>query len=220
MEGNEEIKVEEPKKEESKIEKKKKGNGLFTLFACLMTAFIVILSMQIGDRIGKRIADEDINPQPKVTASNNNSDSNSNSNEPNTQPTTPRYYVGGVSGTYEIDEKDATIDLTLFDNGLYIKSVNIKAPGCGPNYVGNYYIDGDGITLNNLISFGCDAQAEVAVSEDTGKIAENKITLKDGTLTKTNQEADYGKTTKEFVENYIFETIGQGYAVQRAADNQ
>lgn len=40
--------------EEKKVKVKKKGrNGLFTLFACIMTAIIVVLAMNIGDKLSK-----------------------------------------------------------------------------------------------------------------------------------------------------------------------
>ena len=217
MEGNEEIKVEEPKK--------KRGISLFTLFACLMTAFIVVLAMQIGDRIGKRIADEDINPQPKVTASNNNSDSNinsdSNSNSNETQNTeTKTYTVKDLVGIYVFDEKDATTHLILRENGLYLRSVTPKGPACAGSTVGSYYVEGDKIILNGIFSFGCDGQAELSVGQTTGTLTEGKITF-DKTVYTFNKKdvSEYGKTDKDFIKNYIFETAGQKYAVETAANN-
>ena len=42
--------------EEEKVKvKKKRRNGLFTLFACIMTAIIVVLAMNIGDKLSKMV---------------------------------------------------------------------------------------------------------------------------------------------------------------------
>lgn len=42
--------------EKEKVKVKKKGkNGLFTLFACIMTAIIVVLAMNIGDKLSKMV---------------------------------------------------------------------------------------------------------------------------------------------------------------------
>lgn len=197
MENNEEVKV---------TPTKKKGNGLFTLFACLMTAFIVVLAMQIGDRIGKRIADEDRNTivkeetKPEETA-------------------TVTYTNAKVVGNYEYDTKDATMSLELRENGLYIKSTNIKAPGCGPSTVGNYYIEGDTIVLNSITTFGCDAQGELSVAKTVGKLNGTTITFDKDVYTFKNKNLVHGETDKEFVNNYIYETIGQGFAVQLAGNN-
>ena len=66
-EVKEEVKVEEPKK---------KGNGLFTLFACLMTGVIVFLATNIGQKASKTV-DPDTPKKNEVTS---NVESNTTSN--------------------------------------------------------------------------------------------------------------------------------------------
>lgn len=53
---------------------KKKRNGLFTLFACIMTAIIVVLAMNIGQQLSKGV---DKNP-PKTSNTENTSSENKN----------------------------------------------------------------------------------------------------------------------------------------------
>ena len=45
-------------KEEVKVETKKKGNGLFTVFACVMTGIIVFLATNLGDKASKVVDPE------------------------------------------------------------------------------------------------------------------------------------------------------------------
>ena len=45
-------------KEEVKVETKKKGNGLFTVFACVMTGVIVFLASNLGDKASKVVDPE------------------------------------------------------------------------------------------------------------------------------------------------------------------
>lgn len=214
MENNEEIKVEETKAEPTK----KKGISLFTLFACLMTAFVVVLATNIGQRIGKRIADEDRNPIVKE----DKKDETSNKEETKPEETKPEetkpeetavtYTNAKVVGNYEYDTKDATMSLELRENGLYIKSTNIKAPGCGPSTVGNYYIEGDTIVLNSITTFGCDAQGELSVGKTVGKLNGTTITFDKDVYTFKNKNLVHGETDEKFVNSYIYETIGQGFA--------
>lgn len=66
--------------EEEKVEVKKKGrNGLFTLFACVMTAIIVVLAMNIGDKLEKIVEGN----KSSNSTSNSNETSNSNKTETN-----------------------------------------------------------------------------------------------------------------------------------------
>jgi len=204
MENNEEVKV---------TPTKKKGNGLFTLFACLMTAFIVVLAMQIGERIGKRIADEDRNPIVKEDKKEETKPEETKPEETKPEETATITYTNAkVVGNYEYDTKDATMSLELRENGLYIKSTNIKAPGCGPSTVGNYYIEGDTIVLNSITTFGCDAQGELSVGKTVGKLNGTTITFDKDVYTFKNKNLVHGETDKEFVNSYIYETIGQGFA--------
>lgn len=216
MESNEEIKVEEPKVKE----RKKRGISLFTLFACLMTAFIVVLAMQIGDRIGKRISGEDKNPIVKEDKKEETKPEETKPEETKPEETaTVTYTNAKVVGNYEYDTKDATMSLELRENGLYIKSTNIKAPGCGPSTVGNYYIEGDTIVLNSITTFGCDAQGELSVGKTVGKLNGTTITFDKDVYTFKTKELTHEETDKDFVNSYIYETIGQGYAVQLAGNN-
>ena len=63
-------------KEEVKVETKKKGNGLFTLFACVMTGIIVFLATNIGQKASKTV-DPDTPKKNEVTS---NVESNTTSN--------------------------------------------------------------------------------------------------------------------------------------------
>ena len=59
---------------EEKVECKKKGNGLFTLFACVMTGIIVFLATNLGYKASK-VVEPDTNGGSKTTS---NVESNSN----------------------------------------------------------------------------------------------------------------------------------------------
>ncbi len=66
-------------KEEVKVETKKKGNGLFTLFACIMTGVIVFLATNVGQKASK-VVDPDTNGGSKESNVTSNVESNTTSN--------------------------------------------------------------------------------------------------------------------------------------------
>ena len=78
-------------KEEVKVEPKKKSNGLFTLFACVMTGIIVFLATNIGQKASKTV-DPDTPKKNEVTSNvesntTSNVESNVNSNSNSTEIT-------------------------------------------------------------------------------------------------------------------------------------
>ena len=66
------------------VETKKKGNGLFTLFACIMTGVIVFLATNIGQKASK-VVDPDTNSGSKESNITSNVESNTTSNVPETK---------------------------------------------------------------------------------------------------------------------------------------
>ena len=66
-------------KEEIKVETKKKGNGLFTLFACVMTGIIVFLATNLGDKAAKTV-DPETNGGSTTSNVASNVESNTTSN--------------------------------------------------------------------------------------------------------------------------------------------
>ena len=69
----------EVKEEVKVVEPKKKGNGLFTLFACIMTGIIVFLASNIGQKASK-VVDPDTKSGSKESNVTSNVESNTTSN--------------------------------------------------------------------------------------------------------------------------------------------
>ena len=107
-----EVKVEEPKK---------KGNGLFTVFACVMTGVIVFLATNLGDKASK-VVDPETNSGNTVTS---NVTSNVESNVvQSTIPTNDlisyEYYLenGKILGYFFIINNGTLYKKDIVDNSL------------------------------------------------------------------------------------------------------
>ena len=87
-------------KEEVKVEPKKKGNGLFTLFACVMTGIIVFLASNIGQKASKTV-DPDTPKKSEVTS---NVESNTTSN-----------VASNVTSNTTVTEKIPASDLVAYE---------------------------------------------------------------------------------------------------------
>ena len=145
-------------KEEVKVETKKKGNGLFTVFACVMTGVIVFLASNLGDKASK-VVDPETNSGNTTTsnvasnvesnvasnvesnvASNavsnvtSNVESNVTSNTATTQVTVRTYRFFGY--TENSGGPDMYTTLKLYSNKKYELFVN-KCSGV-QKYTGTY----------------------------------------------------------------------------------
>ena len=91
-------------KEEVKVEPKKKGNVLFTLFACVMTGVIVFLATNIGQKASKTV-DPDTPKKSEVTS---NVESNTTSN-------TTSNVTSNVTSNTTVTEKIPASDLVAYE---------------------------------------------------------------------------------------------------------
>ena len=221
------METEEEKKEEVQSEApKKKGNGLFTLFACIMTGIIVFLAINIGQKASK-VVDPDTGSSKTKAVSNSNSNdaSNKESNlESNTtsnvesnvtsNATTPsttdtvKYTNKSVAGVYEFTRADKTTHvIELYSEGIFEEYVSLNAPGCPDMLFGNYSIEGDKITLYGVVSYGCSCEGKKTITQLVGTLDGNNIKLEKETLTKTAKKSDESYSSKL---DGIFSCIYQG----------
>ena len=106
---------------EVKVETKKKGNGLFTLFACIMTGVIVFLATNIGQKASKTV-DPDTPKKNEVTS---NVESNPTSNVVDTtvtdaEKTQVNEILGLLFNSKTIDKSNlfdsAYVNFNIFNN--------------------------------------------------------------------------------------------------------
>ncbi len=100
-------------KEEVKEEPKKKGNGLFTLFACVMTGVIVFLATNIGQKASKTV-DPDTPKKSEVTS---NVESNNTSNvESNTTSNVTSNVESNATSNTVADKIEVTLNKEAVDS--------------------------------------------------------------------------------------------------------
>ena len=109
MEENKEI------VEEEKETPKKKGNGLFTLFACIMTGVIVFLAMNIGQKASK-VVDPDVKSGGKKSNVTSNVESNATSNA--TSNTTQKLEYR-MTRSVDVNKKDIGV-IRAISNGQVV----------------------------------------------------------------------------------------------------
>jgi hypothetical protein len=209
---------------------KKKRNWLFTLFACIMTAIIVALAMNIGQQLSKGMEKKSSGTSNsnsnEVSNSNSNETSNSNSNETTncntTEPKTTVYTNKDVTGVYEYVANDNTYDIRILNDGLFSTTHGVKDVGCGETLEGNYYIDGDTIYFNTLVNFTCSGQGEKSISTFSAKIdngnlivSEDSFKNKNVTYKKTNESVkNLEGNTKDFLDT-MYSVIEQGAKINK-----
>ena len=120
---------------EVKVETKKKGNGLFTLFACVMTGIIVFLATNIGQKASKTV-DPDTPKKNEVTS---NVESNTTSNvESNvTSNVDSNVATASKSNDYNVFANNFKQEFSKFNNDN-MQSLDVKN-----SIVGDYNISID-----------------------------------------------------------------------------
>ena len=204
---------------------KKKRNWLFTLFACIMTAIIVALAMNIGQQLSKGMEKKSSGTSNsnsnEVSNSNSNETSNSNSNETTncntTEPKTKVYTNKDVAGAYTYETTDMSYSVELYSNGFFTFGVSPKGPACGMSTRGSYYIDGESIILNSIVSHSCDGQGSKSISVTSAKIDNGNIILSENLLTPGNQKkltnVKYTKANEKIDEEKTEDFIDMVYSV-------
>ena len=105
---------------EVKVETKKKGNGLFTLFACIMTGIIVFLATNIGQKASKTV-DPDTPKKNEVTS---NVESNTTSNvESNVTSNATSNVVSNTTSNVPVATKLSDTEALAIGKDLYKKAL-------------------------------------------------------------------------------------------------
>lgn len=179
----------EENKVECKCEKKKSPS----IVVCLI---VFVIAAVIGWFLGGAFADaenkitngnetkEEQKESNKTEESNSNVESNSNTaNE--TKPEVVTYTTTQLKGTYTVETDTYTRTIKLYDNGLFELEHKAKEAG-GYSRIGNYVINNDTITFNNLVDQP-GGGAVVVNKTTTGKINSiSSITYEDKAFTKVD----------------------------------
>ena len=192
---------------EEKVETKKKGNGLFTLFACVMTGIIVFLATNLGDKAAKTV-DPDTNSGNTTTsnvASNVESNVTSNVESNVTSNTTSNTEVKTVTKVEmvnkELDSKTiaASLDATTATGEVVWKVDLGKIPVGTGVYTLGYEVIGNNVYLNNY-----------------GKLEKRNMQTGEIIWKATQKEENYSTPTiKEANGNvYVESGMGAGYVVE------
>lgn len=107
-------------KEEKEVVVKKKKNWIFTLFACIMTAIIVALAMNLGQKASK-IVDPDTNSSGSKTEEKKEESNVTTSNDTTASNTaTTSITTKDIVGNYDYSTDTSSYHMTLFDDGTII----------------------------------------------------------------------------------------------------
>lgn len=169
-------------------QKQKKGKGLLigiiTLLIGLVvggvvTGTVVYNTYAPKDSSNDTIPKESPNKEEKQNDQNENQEKPVDGNEPK-EPSTTLNLTGEYEYTYTYTEYDIqeTHSLYLYENGNFWYDICEKV--CY-GFAGNYQVKNDKILLNEIISFGSDAEAYVSSSEKTVEVLNisSKLEIKD-----------------------------------------